>query len=104
MFYRFLTSKKKKSIKEKEKRGKIYFILLIYVVSVMEQAQGNTKTFSSNKSSGLLQIKVRHWHAVGKWDWDFSEDTCAICQFSTGECCPNCKYPGNSCPPGKKQQ
>lgn len=69
----------------------------------MEQAQGNTKTFSSNKGNGLLQIKVRHWHAVGKWDWDFSEDTCAICQFSTGECCPNCKYPGNSCPPGKKQ-
>lgn len=67
---------------------------------------GSTESNNSEGGGGggLLQIKVRHWHAVGKWEWDFSEDTCAICQFSINECCPNCKYPGNSCPPGKKKK
>lgn len=71
--------------------------------STNNATNGNNNNNGNNGTgkSGLLQIKIKHWHAVGKWDWDFSEDTCAICQFSTGECCPICKYPGNSCPPGK---
>lgn len=49
--------------------------------------------------TGLLQCRVTEWHAVAQWEWDFSEDTCAVCQFSLSECCPKCCFPGPECAP-----
>ena len=61
---------------------------------------GQSNGTSNNGSDGpTLRCFVSKWHAVARWDWDFNEDTCAVCQFALSECCPKCTIPGASCPP-----
>lgn len=51
--------------------------------------------------SELLNVRVKRWHGVALWRWDYSEETCAVCQFSFDECCPKCRFPGDDCGPVK---
>lgn len=45
-----------------------------------------------------MKITVKQWHSVASWHWN-CEDVCGICRDSFDGCCPECKYPGDDCPP-----
>jgi len=39
-------------------------------------------------------------HGVGVWKWNVqNEEVCGICRMSYESCCPDCKFPGDDCPP-----
>jgi anaphase-promoting complex subunit 11 len=46
-----------------------------------------------------MRITVKHFHAISVWQWDTSDDQCAICYQPFDMCCESCKVPGESCPP-----
>ncbi|GAA6016382.1 hypothetical protein JCM11491_002392 [Sporobolomyces phaffii] len=74
-----------------------------------------------------MKITINHYHAVASWKWnlkrdhstpdpdsapvdddqgdqdddddDDDEDVCGICRVAYDGCCPDCKVPGDSCPP-----
>ncbi|GAA5957811.1 hypothetical protein JCM3765_003773 [Sporobolomyces pararoseus] len=68
-----------------------------------------------------MKITINHYHAVASWRWnlkrdhstqdpsnpnnaeeeddDDEEDVCGICRVAYDGCCPDCKVPGDSCPP-----
>ena len=74
-----------------------------------------------------MKITINHYHAVASWKWnlkrdhstqdpsnpnnkgeqeeeeddDDDEDVCGICRVAYDGCCPDCKVPGDSCPPSQ---
>ena len=50
-----------------------------------------------------LQCRITEWHAVAWWDWDFKEDTCAVCSYALNQGCLSCTIPGTACPPVQGQ-
>lgn len=76
-----------------------------------------------------MKITINHYHAVASWRWnlkrvdplhhstgddphlvdddnqdddqddDEDEDVCGICRVAYDGCCPDCKVPGDACPP-----
>ncbi|GAA5886750.1 hypothetical protein JCM16303_003301 [Sporobolomyces ruberrimus] len=76
-----------------------------------------------------MKITINHYHAVASWKWnlkrtdhstttdstttnldqpgdddpsdqdDDEDDVCGICRVAYDGCCPDCKIPGDSCPP-----
>ncbi|GAA5902584.1 anaphase promoting complex subunit 11 [Sporobolomyces salmoneus] len=74
-----------------------------------------------------MKITINHYHAVASWRWnlkrtdhstdsnspqddneaeaddddddDDDEDVCGICRVAYDGCCPDCKIPGDACPP-----
>ena len=53
----------------------------------------------------VMKLKVKKWVAVGVWKWNVENvDTCCICQQSFEACCPDCKFPGDDCPPGASNE
>ncbi|GAA5873681.1 hypothetical protein JCM1840_002999 [Sporobolomyces johnsonii] len=73
-----------------------------------------------------MKITVNHYHAVALWRWnlkhtpphnpsdpskddlpdeqdddddDDDDDVCGICRVAFDGCCPDCKVPGDDCPP-----
>jgi anaphase-promoting complex subunit 11 len=47
----------------------------------------------------VLSRFVCRWHAVAVWQWDANEDVCGICRMAFDACCPDCRVPGDGCPP-----
>lgn len=39
------------------------------------------------------------WDDVAIWKWNVKDDICGICQEPFDACAPNCKFPGDECPP-----
>ena len=68
-------------------------------MSFSSSGVSSSSSSSSSSSNRKLGCKIKEWHAVASWDWDFKEKTCAVCQFELSECCPLCTIPGSSCPP-----
>mmetsp|Transcript_19761 Transcript_19761/g.44805 ORF Transcript_19761/g.44805 Transcript_19761/m.44805 type:complete len:84 (-) Transcript_19761:211-462(-) len=46
-----------------------------------------------------MNVKIKRWHGVAAWKWDVNDDCCGICRFAFEACCPDCKIPGDDCPP-----
>ena len=45
-------------------------------------------------------MKIKGWHGVAFWNWNVQgEETCGICRNHYEMCCPDCKKPGDDCPP-----
>lgn len=48
-----------------------------------------------------MKVIIKSWVAVATWRWDLPEDDdCGICQAKYDATCPECKFPGDGCPPG----
>lgn len=56
-----------------------------------------------------MKIKLKEIHCIASWTWDIQhlnneieeyedEDVCGICRASYNGTCPDCKYPGETCP------
>ncbi len=47
-----------------------------------------------------MKVKINKFHLVGNWNWNLDDNEhCTIC-MNNYECpCPNCKIPGDDCPP-----
>lgn len=49
-----------------------------------------------------MQVKIKQWHAVATWHWNTqngsNDELCGICRVPFDGTCPNCKYPGDTCP------
>jgi len=75
-----------------------------------------------------MKITINHYHAVASWKWnlkhpsltqqdaslsqphdpeasddddDDEDDVCGICRVAYDGCCPDCKIPGDTCPPSQ---
>ncbi|GAA6004231.1 hypothetical protein JCM10207_002495 [Rhodosporidiobolus poonsookiae] len=68
-----------------------------------------------------MKLTINHHHAIAVWQWnlkpaaqsqgaegdaadeeqqdDDDDDVCGICRVAFDGCCPDCKVPGDSCPP-----
>jgi anaphase-promoting complex subunit 11 len=60
-----------------------------------------------------MKITINHYHAVGQptgeagedvdgqeeEEEDDDDDVCGICRVAFDGCCPDCKVPGDACPP-----
>lgn len=46
-----------------------------------------------------FRVTVKKWHPVAAWKWSVREETCGICRSAFDATCPNCKIPGDDCPP-----
>merc|ERR1712130_621095 len=42
---------------------------------------------------------ITHWHGVAFWKWKVKEEDCGICRQPFDGTCPQCKMPGDECPP-----
>ena len=47
-----------------------------------------------------MKVKINKFFLVGNWNWNLDDNEhCTIC-MNNYECpCPNCKIPGDDCPP-----
>ena len=47
-----------------------------------------------------MKVKINKFYLVGNWNWNLDDNEhCTIC-MNNYECpCPNCKIPGDDCPP-----
>ncbi|OBA23070.1 RING/U-box [Metschnikowia bicuspidata var. bicuspidata NRRL YB-4993] len=49
-----------------------------------------------------MKVKIKHWHGVATWHWHTqssqNDELCGICRVPFDGTCPNCKYPGDTCP------
>ena len=46
------------------------------------------------------KVVIKGARFVSSWKWDIpDEDVCGICLGAFEACCPECKVPGDSCPP-----
>lgn len=49
-----------------------------------------------------MKVNIKEWHGVATWHWDAAhnhgDELCGICRVPFDGTCPNCKYPGDSCP------
>jgi anaphase-promoting complex subunit 11 len=48
-----------------------------------------------------MRVRIKKWTGVAVWKWRVGDedDTCIICRSPFDACCPDCKYPGDDCPP-----
>lgn len=46
-----------------------------------------------------MKITIRKWRSVASWHWDVADDCCGICRNAFDATCPDCKVPGDDCPP-----
>eukprot|EP01023_Acetabularia_acetabulum_P012998 TRINITY_DN1615_c0_g1_i17.p8 TRINITY_DN1615_c0_g1~~TRINITY_DN1615_c0_g1_i17.p8 ORF type:complete len:104 (-),score=13.49 TRINITY_DN1615_c0_g1_i17:1386-1697(-) len=53
---------------------------------------------TQKKTNSTISVKIKRWHAVGKWCWDTNDKICGICHSPFDGCAPECKYPGDDCP------
>eukprot|EP01024_Parvocaulis_polyphysoides_P051812 TRINITY_DN5108_c0_g2_i2.p3 TRINITY_DN5108_c0_g2~~TRINITY_DN5108_c0_g2_i2.p3 ORF type:complete len:130 (+),score=11.68 TRINITY_DN5108_c0_g2_i2:32-391(+) len=53
---------------------------------------------NNTTSNSTFSVKIKRWHAVGKWCWDTNDSICGICHSPFDGCAPECKYPGDDCP------
>ena len=52
------------------------------------------------EGGGDLKVTIKGWHGVAFWNWNVQgEETCGICRNHYEMCCPDCKKPGDDCPP-----
>ena len=55
---------------------------------------------SSSTQPPPMKVTILRWRAVAHWRWgEVSDDDCGICRNSFDACCPDCKVPGDDCPP-----
>ena len=55
---------------------------------------------ATDSELGAMKVKVKGWHAVANWHWNVQgEETCGICRNPYEMHCPDCKRPGDDCPP-----
>ena len=55
---------------------------------------------ATGEELGKMKVKVKGWHAVANWHWNVQgEETCGICRNPYEMHCPDCKRPGDDCPP-----
>ncbi|OMJ24207.1 Anaphase-promoting complex subunit 11 [Smittium culicis] len=46
-----------------------------------------------------MKIRINKLSATAFWNWDVkSKDICGICRLEYESSCPECLYPGTSCP------
>lgn len=46
-----------------------------------------------------LKVKYKKWRAIASWNWNVDDEFCSICHQPFNGCCPDCKFPGDGCPP-----
>ncbi|CAD7943204.1 unnamed protein product [Amoebophrya sp. A120] len=47
-----------------------------------------------------MKVKYLSYQPVASWHWNIpNEDVCSICHMPFDACCPDCKRPGDDCPP-----
>ena len=46
-----------------------------------------------------MKVVIHSVRAVGQWTWNIESEFCSICRQPFDGCCPDCKLPGDDCPP-----
>lgn len=46
-----------------------------------------------------MRVRIKNYEAVASWKWGSNDDCCGICRNEFEVCCPDCKMPGDDCPP-----
>ncbi|PVU92122.1 hypothetical protein BB561_004032 [Smittium simulii] len=46
-----------------------------------------------------MKITLKQYNGVATWRWNTeTEDICGICRLEFDACCPQCLFPGETCP------
>eukprot|EP00968_Pinguiococcus_pyrenoidosus_P004219 scaffold279_cov229-Pinguiococcus_pyrenoidosus.AAC.23 len=56
---------------------------------------------SAAAAAAAMKVKVKRIRAIASWNWNANDDCCGICRNEFEACCPNCRMPGDDCPPGR---
>lgn len=46
-----------------------------------------------------MKIKLIKWRQCSVWSWNIDSEVCTICRQSFDQCCSDCKFGGDDCPP-----
>jgi anaphase-promoting complex subunit 11 len=46
-----------------------------------------------------MKIRIQSWRSIARWHWGIESEVCSICRQTFESCCPECRYPGDDCPP-----
>jgi len=46
-----------------------------------------------------MKVTIKKLNILCEWKWDVDDDLCGICRNSFQGFCPDCKFPGDDCPP-----
>ncbi len=68
------------------------------------EVNDSARMISSSKQPSIgskPSIKLIKYCPVASWHWDVGDmgDSCSICHMAFDGCCPDCKFPGDDCPP-----